>query len=66
MKSDKSHYEDLKDDKYFNSWNRGFAATASMHQTHLVLDKNYSPTSEAEYAVFTEMQVFMYAVLEDH
>ena len=66
VKRDKSHYEDLKDDKYFNSWNRGFAATARMHQTHLVLDENYSPTSEAEYAVFMEMQVFMYAVLEDH
>ena len=59
MKRDKSHYEDLKDDKYFNSWNRGFAATARMHHTHLVLDETYSPNSEVEYAVFMEMQVFM-------
>ena len=66
VKRDKSHYEDLKDDKYFNSWNRGFAATARMHHTHLVLDETYSPKSEVEYAVFMEMQVFMYAVLEDH
>jgi hypothetical protein len=66
VKRDKSHYEDLKDDKYFNSWNRGFAATARMHHTHFVLDETYSPNSEVEYAVFMEMQVFMYAVLEDH
>ena len=37
-----------------------------MHHTHLVLDETYSPNSEVEYAVFMEMQVFMYAVLEDH
>jgi hypothetical protein len=24
MKRDKAHYEDLKDDMYFNSWNHGF------------------------------------------
>ena len=37
VKRDKSHYSDLKDDKHFNSWNRGFVATAHMHHTHLVL-----------------------------
>jgi hypothetical protein len=38
VKRDKTHYEDLKNDKYFNTWNRGFVATAHMHHTHLVLD----------------------------
>ena len=66
VKRDKSHYDDLKDDKYFSSWNRGFAATARMHHTHLVLDETYAPNSEEEYAVFREMQVFMYAVFEEH
>ena len=37
-----------------------------MHHTHLVLDETYSPNSEEEYAVFREMQVFMYAVFEEH
>jgi hypothetical protein len=34
VKRDKSHYTDLKDDKYFTTWNRGFVATANMHHTH--------------------------------
>jgi hypothetical protein len=38
VKRDKTHYEDLKDDKFFNTWNRGFVTTAHMHHTHLVLD----------------------------
>ena len=43
IKRDKSHYEDLKDDKYFNSWNRGFVATARMHHTYFILDEKYCP-----------------------
>jgi hypothetical protein len=56
----------LKEDKYFNSWNRGFVATAHMHHTHLILDEGYNPTTVVEKALFQEMQVFMYAVLEEH
>jgi hypothetical protein len=66
VKRDKTHYEDLKDDKYFNSWNRGFVATAHMHHTHLVLDETYVPSTDEAVAVFKEIQTFMYAVLEDH
>jgi hypothetical protein len=65
-KRDKAHYEDLKDDKFFNTWNRGFIATACMHQTDLVVDEKYIPKTDAEKALFKEMQTFMYAVLEDH
>jgi hypothetical protein len=66
VKRDKTHYEDLKDDKYFNTWNRGFVATAHMHHTHHVLDATYVPQTDVDVAVFKEMQTFMYAVLEDH
>jgi Reverse transcriptase (RNA-dependent DNA polymerase) len=66
VKRDKTHYEDLKDDKFFNTWNRGFVATAHMHHTHLILDEGYYPKTDNERAVFKEMQTFMYAVLEDH
>jgi hypothetical protein len=65
-KRDKTYYEDLKDDKFFNTWNRGFIATAYMHQTDLVLDEKYIPKTDAEKALFKEMQTFMYAVIEDH
>ena len=66
IKRNKTHYSDLKDDKHFNSWNRGFIATAHMHHTHLILDPAYAPKTSEEIAVFAEMQTFMYAVFEDH
>jgi hypothetical protein len=66
VKRDKAHYEDLKDDKYFNSWNPCFVATAHMHHTQLVLDEKYVPKDDVAKAAFKEMQIFMYAVLEDH
>jgi hypothetical protein len=36
VKRDKAHYENLKDNKYFNSWNRGFVATVRVHHTHQI------------------------------
>ena len=66
IKRDKSHYADLKDDKYFNSWNRGFVATAHTHHTHFILDEKYCPVTPDEKTVFKEIQVFMFAVLEEH
>ena len=66
IKRDKTHYSDLKDDKHFNTWNRGFIATAHMHHTHLILDSDYVPKTPEEIAVFAEMQTFMYAVFEEH
>jgi hypothetical protein len=47
---DKMHYEDLKDDKFFNSWNLGFVAMAHMYHTQYVLDENYTPKNEIEAA----------------
>jgi hypothetical protein len=66
FRRDITHYEDLKDDKYFNLWNRAFVATGHMHHTHLGLDENYIPKNDVDIAVFKEIQTFMYAVLEDH
>jgi hypothetical protein len=37
-----------------------------MHHTHLVLDEIYVPKTDEEKAVFQEMQIFMYAVMEEH
>jgi hypothetical protein len=66
VRRDKTHYTDLKDDKYFTIWNRGFVATAHMHHTHQVLDESYVPRSETKVSVFKEQQTFMYTVLEEH
>jgi hypothetical protein len=37
-----------------------------MHQTDLVLSETYVPKTDAEKALFKEMQTFTYEVLEDH
>jgi hypothetical protein len=66
VKRDKAHYENLKVDKYFNSWNHGFVATACMHHTELVFNEKYVPKNDDEKIVFKEMQFFMYAVFEEH
>jgi hypothetical protein len=63
---DRAHYADLKDDKYLSTWKCGFIATAHMHHTNNKLDETYHPISDIEMAVFKEMHIFMYAVLEDH
>lgn len=65
VKRDKTHYTELKDDKYFNSWSRSFVATAHMHHTNTILDANYKPSNEIETGLFQEMQIFMYAVFEE-
>jgi hypothetical protein len=66
VKQDIAHYPDLKDDKGFRFWNCGFVSKAKMHHTHLVLDETYVPKTDEEKAVFQEMQIFMYAVMEEH
>ena len=65
VKRDKTHYMELKDDKHFNTWNRGFVATAYMHHTDHILDENYKPATPTEIGLFREMQIFMYAVFEE-
>jgi hypothetical protein len=66
VKRNKAQYADLKDDKYFSTWNYGFVATSHMHHINNMLDKSYHPTSDIEMAVFKEIQTLMYAVLEVH
>jgi hypothetical protein len=66
LKRKKTHYADLKEDKYFSTWNRGFVATAHMHHTQYVLDESYVPSSDVDIAVFKEMQTLMFTVLEYH
>jgi hypothetical protein len=66
VKRDIAHCPDLKDDKGFRIWNRGFVSKVKMHHTHLVLNEAYVPKTDEEKAVFQEMQIFMYAVMEEH
>jgi hypothetical protein len=66
LERDKAHFEKLKDDKYFNSWNRAFVATARIHHTDQIFNKKYVPKNDNEKVVFKEMQICMYAVFEEH
>jgi hypothetical protein len=66
VKRDITHYPDLKDDKGFRIWNHGFVSKAKMHHTHLDLDETYVPKTDKEKVVFHEMQIFMYAIMEEH
>jgi hypothetical protein len=66
IRCNKSHYTDLKDDKYFSVWNRGFMETACMHHNHNILDEKYVKKTVIEIHVFWEMQTLMYAVFEEH
>jgi hypothetical protein len=66
VRRDIAHYPDLKDDKGFRIWNCGFVSIEKMHHTQLVLDENYVPRTNEENTVFQEMQIFMYAVIEEH
>jgi hypothetical protein len=65
FKRDKSHILELKKDKHFNTWNRGFVTTAFMHHTQHILVGDYTPSvTPTEVGLFREMQIFMYAVFE--
>ena len=50
----------------FLNWDRKLHALVSSHDTHLVLDKSYSPTPGSdEHEVFQAMKVHMWAVFVD-
>jgi hypothetical protein len=65
IKRDKSHYPELKDDKYFDSWNQNFVATVYTHHTQKVLDESYKLKTAAERDLFDQMQFCMYLVLQE-
>jgi hypothetical protein len=60
------NYEDLTKDEPFSNWNQGFSATAHMHHTHVVLDEYYVPQDDSATAIFHDMHIFMYAVMQEH
>jgi hypothetical protein len=66
VKCDITHYPDLKDDKGFRISNCGFISKAKMHRMHHVLDEIYVQKTIEENADFQEMQIIMYAVMEEH
>jgi hypothetical protein len=64
IKLDPSVYPILKDDKLNDIWHRGMLTQARAQGVDRVLDPDYVPNTPEEWALFREMQKYMYAVLE--
>ena len=63
IKRDATIYPTLREEKDWDSWNRGMQSLARTHDVAEVLDANYKPTDELSTALFDQKQSFMYSVL---
>jgi hypothetical protein len=66
IKRDVQLYPDLKQDKGWNSWNRGTISQARAKDVSEVLNDKDAPTDCIDIILFAEKQKFMYAVFEKH
>ena len=64
-KWDKTHYKPFKNEKQWDTWNRGFKSTAWTHALQHILDGTYTPMNMEDIALFEVEQAFMYDVLQD-
>jgi len=64
IKRDETHYPELKDEKYWDSWNRSVLTRAQAHDIGEVFDPTYSPPEhdEEEQRLFYKKQVFAMTV----
>jgi len=58
-------YTKFKDDKSWYKWTEQIASIASLHQTHNVLNPDYSPTTGEEIELFGSHNRFMYTVFSE-
>jgi hypothetical protein len=50
IKKNKSDYKPFKNERYWDTWNRGFRATARTHDMKNVLDATYAPTTTDQFS----------------
>ena len=62
-KRDISNYEVIKDRGVFGQWLRIARATSAVHDTSMVFDSAYVPSSTTSKSIFDSANEFMYAVL---
>ena len=63
-KRDKKDYDVLKDERYYDNWQRSFIAQARAHDIEQVLDPSYTPDNDREAKLFKRKQQFAYTVLD--
>jgi hypothetical protein len=63
IKRDMTEYNEIKDDRDFDNWQRSFLAMAACHQIKEVFDPDYTPNSSDEVEIFNLKQTFAYSVL---
>ena len=63
IKREIASYPSLKDERYFDGFNRSLFIVAKTHECNGVLDPNYTPSSEPEEKeLFEAKQTFMFSV----
>jgi hypothetical protein len=64
IRRDQSLFPTLKNEKFHDSWHRGFENQAHAQLVAEVLDPNYVPSTPQEHEVFEMKQIFINAILE--
>jgi hypothetical protein len=64
VRRDQNIFPTLKDEKFHDSWHRGFENQAHAQLVAEVLDPNYVPPTPQDQEVFEMKQIFIYTVLE--
>ena len=63
IKRDETQYAELKDERFWDQWNRALLARARAHDISEVFDPSYKPTTQVERELFREKKAFAYSVL---
>ena len=63
IRRNKSHYEVLKNENYWDDWKRKRISTAHAHGCQDVFNPNYRPLNQDEQLLFEEKNNFIYDVL---
>ncbi len=66
IKRDSSRYSNFKDEKQWDTWNRGFRATIRSQQLENILDENYSSANVEQQDLFKAQNTFVYTILVEH
>ena len=64
VKRDKTQYQEIKDERHFDNWQRSFLATVRSHRIENVFNSTYVPSTPEEKLLFQEQLKFAYTVLD--
>jgi hypothetical protein len=61
-----SKYGDIKERGQYGTWLRTVAIKAQVHETFMILDPNYKPSTSEAKAIFEKATAFMFSVLNNN